>query len=277
MKTVLITGASSGIGEATAEYFQQRGWRVYATARFPEKLGSWSQRSEVIRLALDVTRQDSVRSAIAEAMRLAGTIDVVVNNAGVGLAGPLEAIPIGEIEAHFQTNVFGAVRMIQEILPFFRAQKHGVIVNISSVVGTFGVPFMSPYCAGKFAIEGLSESLYYELSPFNIRIKLVEPGGIKTRFKQVFAQHDAYHPDLRAVEARVERSEGPDSSLPGPRSVAEVVFKAATDGTGRLRYPTQTQGASLLHRMIPEPLWRFTLARSFGMRRTHSPSGHRSD
>jgi len=187
MNTVLITGASGGIGEATAQYFLQRGWRVCATARFPEKLGSWSQRSEVIRLALDVTKQDSIRSAIAESMRLAGKIDVVVNNAGVGLAGPLEAIPMDEIEAHFQTNVFGGVRMIQEILPFFRTQNHGVIVNISSVAGTFGVPFLSPYCAGKFAMEGLSESLYYELLPFNIRIKLVEPGGIKTRFKQVFA------------------------------------------------------------------------------------------
>jgi len=277
MNTVLITGASSGIGDATAEYFLQRGWRVCATARFPEKLGSWSERSEVIRLALDVTKQNSIRSAIAEAMRLAGEIDVVVNNAGVGLAGPLEAIPTDEIEAHFQTNVFGTVRMIQEVLPFFRTQKHGVIVNISSVAGTFGIPFLSPYCAGKFAMEGLSESLYYELLPFNIRIKLVEPGGIKTKFKQVFAQHDAYHPDLRTVEARMEQSGGPDSSLPGPRSVAEVVFQAATDGTKRLRYPVQTQGASFLHRVIPEPLWRFTLARSFGIGRAHSASGHPSD
>ena len=272
MNTVLITGASSGIGEATAEYFLQQGWRVCATARFPEKLGSWSQRSEVIRLPLDVTSQDSIRSAIAESMRLAGKIDVVVNNAGVGLAGPLEAIPMEEIEAHFQTNIFGTVRMIQEILPFFRRQRHGVIVNISSVVGTFGVPFMSPYCAGKFAMEGLSESLYYELLPFNIRIKLVEPGGIRTKFKQVFAQHDAYHPDLRAVEVRVEQSEGPDSSLPGPRGVAEVVFKAATDGTRRLRYPVETQGASLLHRVMSEGLWRFTIAKSFGIGRRHASS-----
>jgi NAD(P)-dependent dehydrogenase (short-subunit alcohol dehydrogenase family) len=175
------------IGEAAANYFLQQGWRVCATARVPETLGSWSQRSAVIPLALDVTRQDSVDSAIAEAIRIAGKIDVLVNNGGVGLAGPLEAIPIDEMERHFQTNVFGTVRMIQRILPFFRTQNHGVIVNISSIVGTFGVPYMSPYCAGKFAVEGLSESLYYELLPFNIRVKLVEPGGIKTRFRQIFA------------------------------------------------------------------------------------------
>lgn len=119
-------------------------------------------------------------------------------------------------------------------------------------------------------MEGLSESLYYELLPFDIRIKLVEPGGIKTKFNQVFAQHDAYHPNLRAVEALVERSEKPDSSLPGPRSVAEMVFKAATDKTKRLRYPVETQGASLLHRVMPEPLWRFTIARSFGLSRKRS-------
>jgi NAD(P)-dependent dehydrogenase (short-subunit alcohol dehydrogenase family) len=267
MNTVLITGASSGIGEASAEYFLQQGWKVCATARSPEKLGSWSERSEVIRLALDVTSQDSIRSAVAESIRLAGKIDVVVNNAGVGLAGPLEAIPVDEIEGHFQTNVFGTVRVIQEILPFFRRQRGGVIVNVSSVVGTFGIPFMSPYCAGKFAVEGLSESLYYELLPFNIRIKLVEPGGIKTKFRQVFTQHDAYHPGLRAVEARVEQSEGPESPLPGPSSVAETVFRAATDATQRLRYPVETKGASVLHGIMPERLWRLTIAKSFGIGR----------
>jgi NAD(P)-dependent dehydrogenase (short-subunit alcohol dehydrogenase family) len=261
MKTALITGTSSGIGEAAANYFLQQGWRVCATARVPETLGPWSRRSEVIPLALDVTRQDSVDSAIAEAMCIAGKIDVLVNNAGVGLAGPLEAIPTDDIEQHFQTNVFGTVRMIQRILPFFRTQNHGVIVNISSVVGTFGVPYTSPYCAGKFAVEGLSESLYYELLPFNIRVKLVEPGGIKTRFRQIAAQHDAYHPDLLSVETRVKQYEQPDSSLPAPRNVAKTIFKAATDGTQRLRYPVES-----------ESLWRLAIARSFGIGRKPSSS-----
>jgi NAD(P)-dependent dehydrogenase (short-subunit alcohol dehydrogenase family) len=131
---------------------------------------------------------------------------------------------------------------------------------------------MSPYCAGKFAVEGLSESLYYELLPFNIRVKLVEPGGIKTRFRQIFAQHDAYHPDLLSVETRIKQYEQPDSSLPGPRNVAKTIFKAATDGTQRLRYPVETQGASLLHRVMSESLWRFAIARSFGIGRKPSSS-----
>jgi NAD(P)-dependent dehydrogenase (short-subunit alcohol dehydrogenase family) len=265
MKTVLITGTSSGVGEAAAQYFLKRGWRVYATARRPESLADWSRVDEVVPLPLDVTRPDSVRSAVREAVRIAGRIDVLVNNAGVGLAGPLEAIPIEEIEQHFQANVFGAVRMIQEVLPVFREQKHGVIVNVSSISGRFGVPFLSPYCSSKFALEGLSESLYYELLPFNIRIKLIEPGGIKTSFVQRLAQHDAYQPNLGSVEARMRQASGPDSTLPGPESVANVIFKASTDGSNRLRYPVKTQGASVLHRILPEQQWRAVIGKSLGI------------
>ncbi|WP_263359090.1 SDR family oxidoreductase [Acidicapsa ligni] len=265
MKTVLITGTSSGIGEAAAQYFLKRGWRVCATARRLESLGAWSRMADVIPLSLDVTSSDSVRAAVMESVRIAGRLDVLVNNAGIGLAGPLEAIPIDEIERHFQTNVFGSIRMIQEVLPIFRKQKQGVVVNVSSVSGRFGVPFLSPYCAGKFALEGLSESLYYELLPFNIRVKLIEPGGIKTSFTQKFAQHDAYQPNLGSVETRMKQASGPESALPGPESVAEVIFKASIDGSKRLRYPVKTQGASILQRLLPEQQWRAILGKSLGI------------
>ncbi len=268
MKTVLITGASSGIGEATAQYFLERNWRVCATARQPDKLGPWSAAEGVVALALDVTQQDSVRSAVDEAIRFTGRIDVLVNNAGVGLAGPLEAIPIKDIQAHFETNFFGAVRMIQELMPHFRAHSQGTIVNVSSVAGRFGIPFLSPYNASKFAMEGLSESLYYELRPFNVRIKLVEPDGIKTKFKQIFAKHVAYEPDASAAERRMEDASRPDSSLPLPRSAAEVIFNAATDQTWCLRYPVRTGGAQLLHRLLPEQIWRSRLAKSFRLTQT---------
>lgn len=263
MKTILITGASSGIGEAAAQYFLSRGWRVAATARKPEMLGAWSHDENVIPLPLDVTSSDSVQTAIANALQRLGSLDVLVNNAGVSSAGPLEAIPLSDVEQHFQTNFFGPVRMIQEIVPTFREQKHGVIVNVSSIVGRFGVPFISPYCAGKFAMEGLSESLYYELRPFNIRIKLVESGGIKTKFRQVFAQHNAYEPDLSAVDRRMQASSAVDSKLPGPESVAETIFKAATDGSEKLRYPIETRGASILSRVLSEGAWRGMIRKSF--------------
>ncbi len=155
--------------------------------------------------------------------------------------------------------------MIQEVLPVFRRQKQGTVVNVSSISGRFGVPFLSPYCAGKFALEGLSESLYYELLPFNIRVKLIEPGGIKTSFTQGFAQHDAYQPDLGSVEARMNQASGPNSTLPGPESVAAVIFKASTDGSNRMRYPVKTQGASILQQLLPEQQWRMIMRKSFGI------------
>ncbi len=265
MKTVLITGASSGIGEAAAQYFLSRGWRVAATARKPETLGTWSHSENVLPLALDVTNSESVRTAVRDVLQRTGSLDALINNAGVGLAGPLEAIPLSDIEQHFQTNFFGAVRMIQEVVPVFRQQNHGTIVNVSSIVGRFGLPFLSPYCAGKFAMEGLSESLYYELRPFNIKIKLVEPGGIKTKFRQVFAQHSAYEPSLSAVNRRMDLAAAADSKLPGPESVAETIFKAAGDSSEKLRYPIKTQGASILSHVLPVGTWRGMIRKSFGI------------
>ncbi len=241
MKAVFITGASSGIGEATAQYFVEQGWRVFATARHPEKLGSWSRASQVTTLPLDITKPESVRSAVADALRDSGGLDVLINNAGVGLEGPLEAITGMEMEEHFQTNLFGTVRMIQEVLPIFESSGVGVIVNVSSVSGRF--EFVSLAILRRQVRDGgMSESLYYELRPFNIRIKLVEPGGTRTNFWQVFSQHEAYEPGLSAVKTRMDQGAG---SLPGPESVARVIFKAATDGSERLRYPVKTQGASL--------------------------------
>jgi NAD(P)-dependent dehydrogenase (short-subunit alcohol dehydrogenase family) len=272
MKSVLITGTSSGIGEATAQYFLKLGWRVCATARHPEKLGIWSHVEQVLPVALDVADPESVRSAIGDALRVMGGLDVLVNNAGVGLAGPLEAIAAEEIENHFRTNLFGSIRMIQQVLPVFRKQRQGVIVNVSSVAGRFGVPFLSPYCASKFALEGLTESLYYELVPFGVRVKLIEPGGVKTKFIQKFSQHDAYQPNLLSVEARMDQASGPNSILPGPESVAEKIYEASTDGTERLRYPLKTQGASILNRFLPERQWRSVMAKSLGIDRHSFPS-----
>lgn len=274
MKVVLITGASSGIGESTAKHFIEQGWRVCATARHPEKLGAWSRGNQVIALPLDVTDPASVHAAVEECLQRAGRIDALVNNAGIGMAGPLEAMSVADLESHFQTNFFGAIRMIQAVLPHFRSQNEGIIANVSSVAGRFGIPFLSPYCAGKFALEGLSESLYYELAPFRIRLKLVEPGGIKTNFAQKFAQHDSYQPNLGIVEqSMTESSTGATSSLPGPAGVAQAIFKACTDGTERLRYPVHTQGADVMQKLLPQRLWRSTMAKSLGMVLPLSPAG----
>jgi len=264
-KTLVVTGASSGIGKATAQYFLKQGWNVVATARNPQKIGAWAQSQRVAALELDVTDEQSVTSAIREAERRFGSIDVILNNAGVGLGGPLEAISDSEWERHFQTNVFGVIRVTRAVLPLFRKQQHGTIINMSSVAGRFGLPFLSPYNAGKFAIEGLTESLRFELRPLGIKVKLIEPGGIKTTFEPQFVSHKAYEPGLSAVIERVKR---PDPSLPGPEPVAKLIWQAATDGSERLRYTTVTKGALTMNRILPEEWWYRVIQKSFGLKRS---------
>ncbi len=232
------------------------------TARSPDKLGAWTKSPRALVVALDVTNERSAASAIAQAEQRFGSIDVLVNNAGVGLAGPLEAISIAEWQLHCETNFFGVVRVTQATIPLFRKQKHGLIINVSSILGHFGIPFLSPYCAGKFAMEGLSESLRFELRPLGVRVKLVEPGGIQTKFEQKFSRHEAYEPGLSAVMARMKRG---TRSLPGPETVAKVIFKAANDSSDRLRYAAKTQGAITINRILPDFLWRWAIERMFGL------------
>jgi NAD(P)-dependent dehydrogenase (short-subunit alcohol dehydrogenase family) len=215
-------------------------------------------------LTLDGTDEQSVTSAVHEAERRFGSLDAILNSAGVGLGGPLEALSDSELERHFQTNVFGVMRVTRAVLPIFRKQQHGTIINMSSVAGRFGLPFLWPYNAGKFAIEGLTESLRFELRPLGIKVKLIEPGGIRTTFEPQFANHQAYEPDLSAVIERVRR---PDPSLPGPEPVAKLIWRAATDGSERLRYTTVTKGALAMNRILSEEWWYRMIRKSFGLKR----------
>ncbi|WP_213804893.1 SDR family oxidoreductase [Granulicella sp. dw_53] len=264
-KTLLITGAAGTIGTTTAQYFLQQGWNVVATARNSDKLGTWAQSPNVAVLSLDVTNEQSVASAVREAERSFGSIDVLLNCAGVGFGGPLEATSTQQFEQHFQTNVFGLARVIRTMLPLFRRQRHGTIINMSSVSGRFGLPFLSPYNAGKFAVEGLSESLRFELRPLGIKVKLIEPGGIRSTFSPVFVRHEAYEPDLSAVIERVRR---PDPTLPGPEPVAKLIWRAATDGSQRLRYKAVTKGALAINRILSEELWYRLIQKSFNLKKS---------
>ncbi len=177
-KVVLITGCSGGIGRLTAKLFADRGWSVAATARRPEEISL----DNVTALRLDVTDEASIASAVAATVDRFGTIDVLVNNAGYGLFGPLEGAGAGEFEAQIRTNLLGPVSVICHVLPVMRARRTGVIVNVSSLAGRVATPFMSGYSASKFAVEGFSESLRYELSLHGIRVKIVEPAHFKTGF-----------------------------------------------------------------------------------------------
>ncbi len=239
-KTVLITGASSGIGKATAEYFQEQGWNVIATMRSPEKETELMKLDNVLVTRLDVLEEDSIRSAITEGVEKFGAIDVLVNNAGYGAYGPLETFPMEKVRRQFDTNVIGLLAVTKAVLPHMRARKAGTIVNISSIGGKMTFPLGSLYHGTKFAVEGLSEALHYELEPLGIGIKIVEPGAIATDFAGRsfdFVNDESaseYQPTVQALMGGFENALAEASP---PRAVAEVIWAAITDGTATLRYP----------------------------------------
>ena len=260
-KTVLITGASSGIGRASADLFLKRGWNVVATARRPEVLSEWASSDRALALRLDVTDPASIAAAVGTAQARFGGIDVLVNNAGVGLAGPIEAVTPAELKAHFDTNFFGLVDVTRAVLPGMRAGRNGLIINVTSIVGRFGVPFLAPYNAAKFAVEGLTEGMHYELKPFGIRVKLIEPGGVRSEFAHPWSMNPAYEPAQSAVKAVMTAG---GASSPGPEGVAEVILKAAQDRSDRLRYPAAGGEAMLgLHAVLPLARWRGVIEKAF--------------
>jgi len=248
-KTVLITGSSTGIGRAAAHYFQEQGWNVAATMRTPSKERELNQLADVICPALDVTSEDSIKGAIEATIQKFGRIDVIVNNAGYGLTGPFEGATEDQIKRQFETNVFGLMRVTKAILPHFRSQKSGVIVNVASMGGRIVFPLYSLYHGTKWAVEGFSESLRFEIEPLGIRIKIVEPGAIKTDFYD--RSNDSTLPnspnDYQA-DAKIAFKNMNEAGATGtdPKVVAKAIFKAASDGSNKLRYPVGPDAKSLL-------------------------------
>jgi NAD(P)-dependent dehydrogenase (short-subunit alcohol dehydrogenase family) len=241
--TALITGCSTGFGEATARLFASRGWNVVATMRRPEAGRALAALDNVLVTRLDVQDRTSIDAAIAAGIARFGRIDVLVNNAGFGLFGVFEATSRQRVLEQFEVNVFGLMDVTRAILQHFRANRSGVIINISSGGGVFALPMTSLYNASKFAVEGFSESLAYELAGLGISVKIVEPGGVLStdfsrRSSDEAVKADAlpdYNPFVTTMEAAFA---GLRASRAGATSeqVAEVIFAAATDQTDRLRY-----------------------------------------
>ena len=255
-QTVLITGCSSGIGQATARYFAKRGWNVAATVRNLAVLESVSTPLNVAAFELDVTTEHTIATAVDATTRRFGSIDVVVNNAGYGLFGPLEGATAEQFEEQFRTNVFGVAAVLRHVLPVMRKQRSGTVVNMSSIGGRVASPLASAYYSTKFAIEGLSESLRFELKPHGIRVKLVEPGHFKTNFLTRSldrARHPAYDSQWKNMHAWMLRE---DEDAPDPAHVAEAVYQCATDPSDRLRYPVKGAHMLLLRALLPDAIWR---------------------
>lgn len=243
MKTVLITGCSSGYGLETARHFHAQGWNVVATMRTPRE--DVLPRSERLRtLALDVTRPESITAAL----EASGPIDVLVNNAGIGVMGAFEATPMATAREVFETNTFGVMAMTQAVLPQFRARRSGVVVNVTSSVTLARMPLVAVYTASKMAIEGFTASLALELEAFNVQAKLVEPGyGPTTGFtRNTGSRLEGLIPEAYASFAqRSFAALSEPAAVTTESDVAEVVWRAANDTTGQLRFPAGPDAVAL--------------------------------
>ena len=237
--TILITGSSSGIGKTTAKYFQEKGWNVVATMRTPEKDTELSELDNVLVTRLDVQDPDSIARAVQLGIETFGKIDVLLNNAGYGAFGVLEAAPMENIRRQFDVNVIGLLETTKAVLPHFRANRGGTIINVSSVGGKVTFPLGSLYHGTKFAVEGLSEALSFEMGPIGVRVKLVEPGVIKTDFvgRSFDFSNDETLEEYQGLVGRFYAGMGSFAeSASDARVVSEVIYRAATDGTSQLRY-----------------------------------------
>ncbi len=234
-KVVLITGATSGMGKAMAESLTQTGYQVYATGRnIPDE----SKSNNLVYRYLDVRNNDSVKGAISGILEQYHRIDILVNSAGLGLAGPLEEIPFEEIFLLFETNFFGTIRVIKHVIPVMRKQGEGLIVNMGSIGGRIGLPFQSIYSSSKFAIESLTEALRIELKPFGINVCLIEPGDYHTNVnynrRSIIPQKESpYHKRLKDYFDLLENNIIKGSN---PEKLGKLILKIARTGRPRLRY-----------------------------------------
>ena len=246
MAVVLITGCSSGFGLLAALQFARKGDTVYATMRNTSRAGELEQAKQAERLEMEVVgvevrEEECVGRAVQQIIGKAGRIDVLVNNAGIGGQGPIEETDIEEAKEVFETNFFGALRVIQAVLPHMREQRSGTIVNVSSLAGRVAPPFEGIYSASKYALEAATEALYYEVHPFGVRLLLIEPGGFETSFgnnrrvARRFTEGSPYQEQHQRFEQAMTRLPGRDEHA-DPQVVAEAIYDAVHDEEPKLRY-----------------------------------------
>ena len=261
-KVILITGTSSGIGKASAEYLSKQGHTVFGTSRYP---GSYPAPENYTMLQMDVTEVDSIQATVNQIIDDKGKLDVLINNAGFGLAGAIEHTSIDKAKEQFETNFFGTVRLIKSVLPIMRKQDSGLIINISSIGGIIGLPYQSMYSASKFAIEGLTESLYKELHCSKVKIIMIEPGDFKTGFTEKREisknpnQSDAFQNTLHIIEN--DENSGQD-----PIMIGKLLNKIINNSNPKLRYTVgafDQKLAVLLKRLLPNRLFDWIIMKHY--------------
>jgi NAD(P)-dependent dehydrogenase (short-subunit alcohol dehydrogenase family) len=266
-KVILVTGASSGIGRACAMALAQRGHRVYGTSRAPR-----GTNGDFTMLPMDVTDAATVQAAVQILLEREGRIDVVVNNAGIGYGGAVEDTAIGEAQATFETNFFGALRVCHAVLPAMRAQRSGTIINISSIGGMISLPFQGLYSASKYALEAMSEALRMEVKRFGVHVVLVEPGDTSTQFTanrqntQGADENPVYREVYRGTLARIEADERNGAA---PETVARAVLRIVASSHPKVRYvvgPFHQKLAVLVKRLIPSGLFERIIMMTYGLK-----------
>lgn len=249
MKTVLITGASSGIGKETAKFFSDKGWNVAASMRNPEKETELIKYKNIRVYPLDVTDNHSIKNAITRVIEDFGKIDVIVNNAGYAAVGPFEYAPEENIRRQFEINVFGLMAVTKEIIPHFIENKNGSVINISSVAGHVAFPSFSLYNSTKHAVEGFSGSLYFELKPHNIKVKVVEPGPVKTDFYgRSMDKFDNRNETGKysVVEKAIKKMDQMGAMGISPVRAAKTIYKASVSRSNKINYPVGFQAAFMI-------------------------------
>jgi len=267
-KVVLITGASSGIGQACARHLAQRGYQVFGTSRRPRPEAE--EPFEMI--AMDVTDEDSVRQGVATVLARAGRLDAVVNNAGFGFGGAVEDTSIDEAQEMFEANFFGMLRVCRAVLPHLRERRTGTIVNVSSLAGLIAQPFVGMYCATKFATEGVSEALRMEVRPFGIHVVMIEPGDTRTGFTanrrrtQASQAASPYADNMQRTLAVIEHDEQTGIA---PDAVARLLERILRSRSPRLRYPvasTSQRFAAVARKLMPGGLFERLLTQYYRVR-----------
>ena len=265
-RTVLITGTSSGIGRACVDAFADRGWNVVATMRTPDDHRAM-ERDGVLLARLDVTDAPSIEAAFAAAVERFGHIDCVVNNAGYGLTGVFETMDEEQISRQVDTNVLGVLRVCRAAIAHMRPRRSGTIVNVTSMGGRITFPLYSVYHATKWAVEGFSESLQYELAPLGIRIRIAEPGPVRTEFYGRSMDHEAGAglDDYAMYASRaMARMNSGGANGASPEQVARTIVRAAESRRGKLRWPTDRTARMLiwLNRALPQRVFATLVRRS---------------
>jgi len=255
-KVVLITGGSSGIGKSVGEFLQAKKYVVYGSSRNPQNITD----SAIPLVTIDVRNNNTITQAVQQIIEIHGRIDVLINNAGVGITGPLEEIPLDEIQNNFHTNVFGPIEMMKAVLPHMRAQNHGLIINITSIAGYMGLPYRSVYSASKGALELITEALRMEVKSFGVQITNVAPGDFATdiasrRYHAPVIQGSPYE---KVYKAQLDTINTHVDSGANPQEMAQAIFKIIEQNNPKVHYkvgPFMQKFSIFLKRVLPDTLY----------------------